>query len=242
MPAAASASDTGSCVFEDFLVAALLQLLEGVRPKRENSCGVAAALMGVVCWLHTLYLVVVRPYGDRLQLVLVIIGSLLMSAIATLGLIITLTVPAEQMTQSAAFVVFAYLGLATTLWFLAQFCIVGLAAFVRANKKAFDERMAVEEGGGVGGKKADSDPPSDMGRVPVSDPCALGPPSMMMLRLPSSQQGHPQRVLETPLLSLGSGGSEGAPPQRPLRPRPLLLLHRTADDHGDSSVFNPLAC
>lgn len=52
--------------FEDFLLAAVLQLLEGVRPERENSCSVTAALMGVLCWLHTLYLVVASPYGDRL--------------------------------------------------------------------------------------------------------------------------------------------------------------------------------
>jgi hypothetical protein len=216
--------------FEDFLVAALLQLLEGVRPKRENSCSPVAAMMGGVCWLHTLYLVVVRPYRVRLELVLVIIGSLLMSAMATLGLIITLTVPAEQIPQSAELIVFAYLGLATTLWFLAQSCIVGLAAFVKANKKAFDKRMTVEGGGA---KKADSVSPLDIGKVPISYPGAPGPSMMMLPPL----QGNPQGVLETPLLSFGSG-SEGAPPQRPLRPR--TLPHRS--DNADSSVFNPLAC
>jgi hypothetical protein len=206
--------------FEDFLVAALLQLLEGVRPERENSCGAVAAMMGVVCWMHTLYLVVVRPYGDRLELVLVIIGSLMMSAMATLGIIITMTVPFANMTQSPEFTVFAYLGLGTTLCFFVQSSVLGLAALVDANKKAFEKRIAVDEKDSV---------TLELEKVTSSLSDSVQPQGPVLCALRSSMsptQGNPE-ALEIPLV-----------PGRVAEGTPIDRVHRSG---RGGSVYNPLA-
>jgi hypothetical protein len=124
--------------FEDLLVASILQLLAGVRPERANSCGAVASLMSIVCWLHSLYLLINRPFNEKLELWLVVGGSLILSVLATLGTVITFTVSPDDVEQSPLYEAFSYLGLCAMLYFFIQTGALAFAEIAEAQKERLE--------------------------------------------------------------------------------------------------------
>jgi hypothetical protein len=121
--------------FEDLLVASVLQLLDGFRPERDTSCGIVASIMAGVCWFHTIYLLFVRPFSDPLELGLAILGSLLMSTMASLGLSVAFGISETNVEESSYYVAFTYLGLCCMCYFFFQSAILAIAGAIESIKK-----------------------------------------------------------------------------------------------------------
>jgi hypothetical protein len=115
----------------------VLQLLDGFRPERDTSCGIVASIMAGVCWFHTIYLLFVRPFSDPLELGLAILGSVLMSTMASLGLSVAFGISETnaEVEESSYYVAFSYLGLSCMCYFFVQSAILAIAAVVESFKK-----------------------------------------------------------------------------------------------------------
>jgi hypothetical protein len=135
--------------FEDFAVAALLQVLEGIRPERSAACGITGTLMACVCIAHSLYLIVARPYGARIELVLAILGSLVISVTSLLAMGVALTGSSGEnigsgAQSSALLLAFGCGILICNLFFVLQATILGIVALAEAHKIRFKKQFRVD--------------------------------------------------------------------------------------------------
>jgi hypothetical protein len=139
--------------------------------------------MALVCWLHTLYLIVVHPYADRLEQGLVTLGSLLMSVMATLGLVTVFTATQGAPEDSPVFTAFAYLGLCSMLYFFFQAAALSFAAVVDSNRQYIERMWRKSDAGG------DLEPNATASSPEISS--NTDPSSVTLIEQP---------LLETPLL------------------------------------------
>lgn len=144
--------------FEDFAVAAVLQILEGIRPARSATCGITATLMAAVCIAHTVYLIAARPYGDRLELILAIVGSSLMCVTGFLAMVIAQMDDSDPEVRAfeggddaqmsaTIFVAFGYVVLINNIFFLIQTGILSVAALAEIHKRRLRKQLDQRSGG-----------------------------------------------------------------------------------------------
>lgn len=172
--------------FEDFAVAAVLQILDGVHPERISTCRFTAALLTAMCITHLLYLCATRPYGDRIELILAIVGSLIMSVTGLLGLTVTLT-EAENggddtgvVPPSATLIAFGYAALINNGFFVLQAVVLGLVALAKAHKARLElraERATRKEERRQGMGKVIRVEEMSFGTSPSQNPGKTKPPS-----------------------------------------------------------------
>jgi hypothetical protein len=133
---------------------------------------------------HTV-LIVVHPYADRLEQGLVTLGSLLMSVMATVGLVTVFTATQGAPEDSPVFTAFAYLGLCTMLYFFFQAAALSFAVVVDSNRQYIERLWRKSDAGG------DLEPNATASSPEISS--NTDPSSVKLIE-------HQQPLLETPLL------------------------------------------
>lgn len=73
------------CYFEDLLVAVAIGVISGLRPFSSGECPSSALALSVVAFLHLVFIVITRPYLERLDMAFAGVGALLQFVQCGLG-------------------------------------------------------------------------------------------------------------------------------------------------------------
>ncbi len=183
--------------FVDLCVACVLQLLDGFRPERDTSCGTVAGLMAAACWFHTTYLLIVRPYRQALELGLAILGSVLMSMMASFAFSVSLGISESNVEDSPYYIAFSYLGLCCTFYFFFQSVILAIAgAFASLRGGDKDDAKVV--------------PKDRFDKLAADRPFDVGQQSGLLLAAPLLENDSTLREYDDPLDVEADDESEGS--------------------------------
>jgi hypothetical protein len=127
---------------EELSVTIGLQLIDGVRPLT-GSCRPLAIAMLVVCLLHLLYAVAVRPHNSKLESLLFVLGAAFLAAVAVNAVMLTSGVDNPTSQQSLAI-----LSLINTIFFFVQAGILGAEALARQHKRKLRQQWTNLRKGG----------------------------------------------------------------------------------------------
>jgi hypothetical protein len=121
---------------EELSVSILLQALSGIPPS-SSTCIPVSVTMAVVALLHLLYLVLVRPYAKRVELILSIIAAALLVMMTILAICLT-TVRSVPSLETA----FAGIMVLQNAFFMIQATVLGVIALAGVHKRRLLRRWA----------------------------------------------------------------------------------------------------
>jgi hypothetical protein len=122
---------------EEVFMSSLLMALDGIRPRKGN-CEKIAVAMCVVTVLHVLYLTLVRPYKQVIELFCAGLGAVLLLSVSIVVTIITY----KQMDGAAladtdpAMLALGYLSVIENGFFFVQAVILAIAGYMHSQEKA----------------------------------------------------------------------------------------------------------
>jgi hypothetical protein len=123
---------------EELVASIIMQSLSGIRPSN-GQCSPVAISMALVAGLHLLYVLVVRPYADPLELFFAALGAILLMAMTAVAAATTLLGGDNAYLLTALGVIM----LLQSISFLFQLVVMGVATLVRQHKQRLDRQWAL---------------------------------------------------------------------------------------------------
>jgi hypothetical protein len=130
--------------FEDVAVAMLFALLGGIKPRSIDGCTIVSGGMIAVGVVHLAYLVLLRPYGSRLEQILAVSGG---GGLLTLGVIAI-----AAMKQPSLVTTLGVVQLLIDAFFFVQVGILGVMGVRRFCRRGFRTNVHNPQGAGADDK------------------------------------------------------------------------------------------
>ncbi len=115
---------------EDLVLAALMQILAGIRPSGGDACGPLALVYFLLSFMHLVYLVIVRPYANPAELGLTVVGAVIQLAMALIACLLTFRTPSPE-----AEAAFGWLGFIQNWYFFAQLIVLTFQTFYLRHRR-----------------------------------------------------------------------------------------------------------
>lgn len=117
---------------EELLVSIVLQCIGGIRPG-SGECGPVAGSMTLVAALHLAYVVIVRPYADRLELLFAVLASVLLLALTLVAVVSTIAGHLPGILTALGVIL-----LIQNVFFFVQLGVMAVAALMRMHRRRLE--------------------------------------------------------------------------------------------------------
>ncbi len=203
---------------EDLVLAALMQILAGIRPSGGDACGAMVLAYLLLSFMHLVYLLIVRPYANPAELGLIVVGAVIQVAMAVVASMLTFRNPTPE-----AEAAFGWFGFVQDWYFFAQLIVFTFQTFYLRHQRrvlAAWKRHPV-----TGGEHA--------GPLLQVDTLALDPGIQHTLELRTSTTREAKAPLDARAVSMGEQPAPSPPMALPQQAKPSaanpLQLHSEKD-------------